>query len=252
MLELDLDLPTGALLDPPAPDAVQLAARHGVIWFTAAQPHCVVDGGRVVEMTALGADITARPVDGNALNCRHATTDNFPFLAMTARTACGFSADLGAVGPCWGLFAIFSAPDVPARTLVAAAAAGSRDYLYLSHDEGTLWLGRRNGDAVASVPAPAAGQRPILALARSDSAGLALSVDGGTPVRAPDAAAALEGDVTGFIGCRRQREGLYKTLGAGHIYDVGFLPRLDPFSDDSAQLRQALLARIKGLSANGV
>ncbi|MEL6798299.1 MAG: hypothetical protein AAFO80_00350 [Pseudomonadota bacterium] len=252
MLELDLDLPPGVLLDPPAPDLGQLAARHGAIWFTATQPHCVVDGGRVVEIAAFGADITARPVDGNTLNCRHSVAGGSPSLAMTARMACGFSADLGAVGPCLGLFVIFSAPDSPARTLVAVSAEGSRDYLYLSHDDGTLFLGRRNGNAVASVPAPAAAQRPILALARIDSAGLAVSVDGGPPVSVPDAEAVLEGDVTTFIGCRRQREGLYKTLGAGHIYDAGFLPSIDPFSDDLAPLRQALIARVKGLGADGV
>ena len=60
------------------------------------------------------------------------------------------------------------------------------------------------------------------------------------------------GAVTGFIGCRRQRAGLYKTLGAGHFYDIAFMPGLDVFSPASDTLRTAMKTRVQEIGANAV
>lgn len=252
MLIVDLDLPPGALLAPPAPDATDLAQKAGALWFTAERPDCQVSDGRVRQLQARGRDLVALPVEGNDLNCRHVVSGGGEYLSLTARTACGFSTELGDIAPCLGLFVIFSAPDGPAQTLAAVVAHGSRDYLFLNHDDGALTLGRRNADTAASVPVPAAARRPVLALARVDQTGLALSVDDGPIVEVPDPEALQDGAHTGFIGCRRQRAGLLKSLGAGHIYDVGFMPDTDPFSAGLADFKAALTARAKGHGAHGV
>ena len=250
MLTVDMDLPPGALLAPGGGDAAHMAAEMGVVWFTAQAPECRVSDGRVQAIEAVGGGAVAHPVDGNAGNCRHMTGNGSAYLSMTDRVACGFFADIGSVSDVLSFAVIFAAPNGPARTLAAVSAEGSRDYIALTQDADHLTLARRNGAEVAITGPPS--DRPALVLARIDEKGLALAMADGPPVRVEDPAALPVGSVTGFIGCRRQRAGLYKTLGAGHFYDIAFMPGLDVFSPALDTLRTTMKTRTQEIGAHAV
>ncbi|MEM9475461.1 MAG: hypothetical protein AAGA71_09215 [Pseudomonadota bacterium] len=250
MLTVDMDLPPGALLAPGGGDAAHMAAELGIVWFTAQTPECRVSDGRVKAIEAVGGGVVAQPVDGNAGNCRHMAANGSAYLSMTDRVACGFSADIGSVSDVLSFAVIFAAPNGPARTLAAVSAEGSRDYIALTQDAHDLTLARRNGAEIAITCPPS--DRPALALARIDAEGLALAMADGPPVRVDDPAALPMGRVTGFIGCRRQRAGLYKTLGAGHFYDVAFMPGLNAFSPALDTLCSAMTTRVQEIGAHAV
>ncbi|MEL6642572.1 MAG: hypothetical protein AAFQ79_01445 [Pseudomonadota bacterium] len=250
ILTLDVDLPPGALLPAVGPDAAHMAAERGVVWFSANPPGCRVADGRVEGIEAVGGGSVAEPVEENTGNCRHVVANGQAYLSLTDRSACGFSAEIGSVSGVLSFAVIFAAPKGPARTLAAVSAAGARDYIALTQDARNLTLARRNG-AEIGVRCPPLDQ-PVLVLARVDADGLWLAQGDGPPVHAADPEALPTGPVAGFIGCRRQRAGLYKTLGAGHLYDIAFMPEIDVFSPALDTLRAAMVARTEDIGAYAV
>lgn len=250
MLMLDADLPPGALLPTAGPDAAHMAAESGVVWFSANPPGCRVGDGRVEAIEAVGGGPVAEPVEQNTRNCRHVGANRSAYLSLTDRMACGFSAEIGSVSDVLSFAVIFAAPKGAARTLAAVSAAGSRDYIALTQDARDLTMARRNGAEIGFTCPPS--DQPVLILARVDADGLWLAQGDRPPVHAADPEALPTGAVTGFIGCRRHRAGLYKTLGSGHLYDIAFMPKMDVFSPSLDTLRAAMVARTENLGAHGV
>ncbi len=131
---------------------------------------------------------------------------------------------------------IYSVADDEARSLFSLNTGASNAMIFLSEAEGKLFAKDRAGAIEVSLPAPPRNSQKQMVILSFDRRQLSLWAQGeiASAVGRPeglDAAADL------FIGCRSNRTGLTKTLGASVIHDVMFWPdRALLRSDDARDL----------------
>lgn len=251
MVELDLPLPHGALCNAEAACTADLV-RTGVITW-AGQALATDAKGSVTGWPASGNGPTAIPTDPN-----------------TGHGQIGAAGDLGGLqcrdGVHCGLVAMDAAPDAghlslalrylppwlgEAKTLITLNTGGGakksagQNYLYLAEAEGILTLKDDLGLIALDLAAPAMdGPRLVIFSVTGPALSLALLGPGGklTCTRAMAASPILTGTGHLFIGCRNQRPGLTKTLGAALIADIWLWPGASLLGGNTSRDHAALLA----------
>lgn len=112
----------------------------------------------------------------------------------------------------------------PGGTILSLRPLDGSGYLFLSLEDGTARIGRKDSDLALSLPVPDGVALLTLAL---DHGGVTLCVNGGT---AQTARTPIEGPADLYIGCRDGRGGLKNKLGAFRLSDVLVWPD-DPAPD---------------------
>lgn len=236
MLHLTQSLPPQILLGS---DAVALAAAArltGGIWFRAQQDALRHDGPRITGWADMTGAVVAMTNAPNTGNSRFDEGDP-PAMVFAAGLPCGFVLDgVSTAVSAFSAAVLYSSPEGEARTLCSLSTGQSNNLIFLGETEDRL-LAKDRGDAV-SLELPLSGDRRAGRLA-------ILSFNRGElRIEAAEKTARATGRVTGldqpadfFIGCRSNRPGLFKTLGASRIHDVLFWPdRALLGSDDPADV----------------
>jgi hypothetical protein len=233
MLEIDADLPAGALLGARRATRALGGLRYGP-----------GGGARAMALQAVPDGPRAVPVEGNAEGCPVEAWRGARYLAFETGVPRGFAMEAPVEMAAASLAVFFRAPEGEARTLAALCPPGSREYLHLTVREGVAEFAWRDA-AGATVPVGDM-REPVLLMASAAGGVLTLGTDGRGPARA-EAAAFAAGPWTLYIGCRRFREGLKGTLGAARVADVVLYPDLDLFGAAAAETRAGLLAHLEAL-----
>jgi hypothetical protein len=248
MITLDDHLPPGALCDAEGALAAALA-DDGAIWW--AGSGLIADAtGAVTGWRAGAGGPVAVPTAPNNGHGQIGEAGDLTGLLCRDGVHCGLVAqdvapDAGRVTlaarylPPWG--------GAEAKTIVTLNTNGGAkkteggNYLYLSEAEGQITVKDDAGGIALHLPAPAQ-DGPRLVLVSLDSARLAVAVMGGQRHRGDAQSPILSGMGHLFVGCRNQRPGLTKTLGAALICDVWLWPGRTLLGSDRAEDRASCLA----------
>lgn len=240
MLTLAHHLPLACLIGGEGDALAAAMAASGAAWFAADPDHVLVDGDDIIGWRGRVGGAVLRP---NAPNQGGAQFSLNPmgFLLRTG-VHCGFT--LAGAAPnlaCFTAAVIFSAPEDDIRTLFALNTGASNDMIFLSQADGQIFAKDRSGAVEAALPAPA--RSPVWRMAIVSYTGRALHLwADGAQALGQGVAQGMQGAGDLFVGCRSNRAGLAKTLGAGVIRDVMFWPDrallAEGASPDSAALQR--------------
>lgn len=249
MLELDHDLPPGALCDRAA-DALHAALAdlpalwwHGDEAAFATDPKTRAIAAWRPRMGRPDAVPTA-PNTGNALI---GDAGDLTGLQCRAGVHSGLVADAAVDDAATATLALRYLPphDDAALTLLtlntggAARKSDGENYLFLSESDGILTVKDDAGLVELTLPLPAPDQ-PRMVIVSLAGDRLAATVQGGASVTAMARAPVLSGAASLFFGCRNHRPGLLKTLGGALIADVWAFPGrallLSDLPEDTATL----------------
>jgi hypothetical protein len=254
-LELDMELPDGALIDRADAEFGRALDGSGAIWLQGSEPHFVTVPGTGVlrEWIARVGDTTAHPVEPNEghgfVGCKHGQSG----LSCSMETNCGFVLDRVTTDASRFSMAVIYLPPAEgeARTLLSLNTGFDRSgsggkkggYIFLSDSDGQI-VAKDTGDNVGlEMAAPAVAGQPRLVLLTLDRGRLALMASGAGMAEIEGIPPGLNHPASLFIGCRSHRKGLKKTLGSSLIRDVVFWPRsllLAPRTSEEEAQRAAL------------
>jgi len=216
-------------------------AASGGLWFTAHPDEVLIDGDAITGWRARVGGVDLRPSAPNQGGSRFGMDPNGFILRTGAH--CGFTLQ-NAVQKLGRFTAavVFAAPDEDIRSLFALNTGASNDMIFLSESEGQIFAKDRAGGVSVQLPAPAQrSARWRLAIVSYTGRGLHLWADGAAAY-SQGVALGMEGPADMFIGCRSNRSGLAKTLGAGRIREVLFWPNRalldEPASPDLTALHR--------------
>ena len=212
-------LPRGALLRadataaPPAPPARDAAPAP--LWLD--KDHGMT-GPRALSWQARHPQgLTAEAVADNAAGTARAPSGALAFAARQ-NTGLLLARAIPDAAHCALAAILHPEPRQPGGTVLSLRPLDGSGYLFLSVEDGTARIGRKDGDLSLSLPVPEGAI--LLHLALSDGR-IALSVNGGPPQRL---SAALQGGADLYIGCRDGRGGLKNKLGAFRLSDLMVWP----------------------------
>jgi hypothetical protein len=233
-LDIDLDLPSGALIDRADDEFLAALAGSDAVWLQARDADVDTDSdGALTAWRARHGDVVARPTTPNRGHARLGDIDGHRGLQCIAETNCGFVLDRIANRASRFSMAVIYLPSetAEARTLLTVNAGFSRGkggdgggYLFLSEADGLLTVKDTAGAVALSHEVPARPGRPRLALVTLDGRRLALFCPEFGLATTEGAMPPLNSAADLFIGCRSHRRGLQKTLGGAVIRDVLFWP----------------------------
>lgn len=230
MLEIAANLPPGALVGGDAERLSEAVLRSGGARFVAREADLLRTGEAVTGWREERGATVALPAGPNSGNSRF---DPGPPGALICRegencgfTLPGFAAEVEAF-----TVAVIYRSQGEARTLASVFTGQTRNMIFLAERDGVVQVADRQATVGVALPLrPGRGAR--LALMGYDGRSLRLGLDG----QWAEAAAAIPGlahQADFFIGCRSNRAGLAKTLGASRLHEVLFWPdRCLPGSDD--------------------
>lgn len=221
---LDMDLPLGALL----PEA-HVEPGPGGILFDAAS--IAVQDDVIAGWSDQSGQYHTRPAEPNTGNAQVEVFDGRTSLHTRDGVNCGYVVEgLNLSAPVFSM-AIAFAPLGRAGTLLTLNPKDGRDYLFLTEENGSAELKFRDDDAPLAVPCEERGQVLLCASVRGGQ--LSLGVNGGLPQRrsAPSQLQAGLHDL--YIGCRSDRAGIKKTLGAALISRIWLWPDEDVFAGET-------------------
>lgn len=247
MITLDDSLPPGALCAADGPLAATLAA-DGALWWSGAG--IVTDqAGTVTGWQATLQGATALPTDPNTGNGQMGEAGDLTGLMCREGVHCGLVAqDVAPDAGCVTLAARYLPPwGAEAKTIATLNTGGGakrvegENYLYLSEAEGRITVKDNAGLIEAQLVAPTE-DAPRLVMVTLAGQKLRVALLGGPEVTATASAPVLAGMGHLFIGCRNQRPGLTKTLGAALIADIWLWPDRAILGSDRPADRATLLA----------
>ncbi|HLQ17908.1 MAG TPA: hypothetical protein VK146_02925 [Tabrizicola sp.] len=239
MLELAAKLPPGALLGSDDASLSQALLATGGVRFLAREADLVRTEGRITGWRDSVLGVEARAAAPNGGNSRF---DAGPPAGLICQEGvnCGFT--LPGFAPEVEAFsvAVVYRSQGDARTLASVFTGQTNNMIFLGEGEGRVLVKERAGGLEVALPLPKReGARLVI-----------LSFDGRTlRLEADGQEAAVTGDVPGlvhqadfFIGCRSNRPGLAKTLGASRLQEVMFWPDRALLGSGEAEDRAALAA----------
>jgi len=246
VIELDIDLPLGALLDGYAADVSTLVAACGGTWLHGDERslQLAADGETLIGWRSEDGLREAVPTKPNQGAGKRAVTETGQGLCCRAGEHCGFYLpDLDAETAVFSMAVLFHAgPEAEPRTLLTLNGDGEvrgASYLFLS-DNGDSLVAKDTGECLSlDVPrlaTPAPGLRCLIVTVCHDQ--IALQDNFGTIHQASGAPPALPSPASLFIGARSHRSGLLKTLGSSVIEDVLFLPEVSLLLPRTARDRE--------------
>lgn len=222
MLLLTQSLPPGALIGGEGRLLDKALARTSGARFTAREADVIRTGDRITGWREASGAVMAATATPNAGNSRF---DPGPPAAFRLDTGvhCGFF--LAEFAPLVDRFtaAVLYTSDGEARTLCSVSTGQSNNLIFLSESEGRLTAKDRQGTVEVVLDLPPGPARPRLAVLCYTGRALILRLDGRS-ARAEGVVPAMAHPGDFFIGCRSNRPGLTKTLGASRLHEVLFWP----------------------------
>lgn len=246
--QIDRDLPEAILADAPAAAVAALVRASGGVWLRGRPEDFPRAPDGAPEGWSAGDDRRAIPTDPAQGQVIVAEAEGQAGLVCRTGLHGGMVLTDLAPGRAITLAVVWHPHRTePARTLLClnpSAAGGA--YLFLSHGEDGFTLKDTAEQAVLTVPdARRDGAPARMLVVSAGPSGLALWQDGGAVVRAPAEMDPLPARADLFIGCRSQRRGLAKTLGASLIREVIVLPGQQALSDETGPALAALAAHFR-------
>ncbi len=237
MLELAAKLPPGALIggeDQLLGDAIM---RTGGARFIAREAAMVSSNGSITgwrEAHLAVEAVTASPNTGNSrLEAGPPATLVLQEGLNCGFTLPGFAAEVDAFS-----VAVIYRSDGEAKTLASVFTGQANNMIFLTEGDGLLLAKDRQNTAEVSLPVPR-GRGVKLALLGFDGRHLRLGL-GDLRAEVACKMPGLAHPADFFIGCRSNRAGLAKTLGASHLHEVLFWPDRCLLGSDDPEDRAAL------------
>ncbi len=222
MLTISQDIPAACLIGG---EGAALAATLGAdqaLWFCAHPDDVLIGGDSVIGWRARVGGRDLRASAGN-IGGSHFDVAQPSFVHRTG-VHCGLTLPNAAPkGTRFTAAVIFAAPDDDARTLLAVNTGAANDMIFLSEADGQIFAKDRAGGLCAALPSSRRHGGLRLAIVSYTGRALHLWADGAAAVAA-GVAVGLDAPIDLFVGCRSNRAGLSKTLGASRIRDVLFWP----------------------------
>lgn len=224
MLNILQELPQSILLGAERHALLSRIKDMGGIWFHGDPDHVLIDETGVTGWRALGdgPEIVAQPTLPNDKNSQFDIAQS----AFVFRTALHCGLTLPNAVPSIRKFTaavIFASPVEPARSLFALNTGASNDMIFLSEAEGEVFAQDRQGAIRVALPAAARSAAKQLVILSYENRKLSLWA-GGKLAQHSGRPIGLDAPADLFIGCRSNKSGLSKTLGASCIFDVMFWP----------------------------
>lgn len=220
MLTLAQTVPEACLIGGEGAALAAAVAASGGLWFAAHPDDVLVEGDAITGWRARVGGVDLRPSAPNAGGSRY-DLDSQSFM-LRSGVHCGFT--LAGAAPRATRFTaavIFAAPDDDIRSLFALNTGAANDMIFLSEAEGQIFAKDRAGGVGVYLPSPRRHGRWRMAILSYTGRELHLWADGAKAMGA-GVAVGMDGPADLFVGCRSNRAGLAKTLGAGRIRDVLF------------------------------
>lgn len=222
VLTISQDLPAACLIGGEGAALGALLGAQSALWFCAHPDDVLIDGDAVAGWRARVGGRDLRASAGNVGGSRFDL--ELPAFVLRTGVHCGLTlANAAPTGTRFTAALIFAAPDDEARTLLAVNTGAANDMIFLSEAGGQIFAKDRAGALCATLPSPRRHGGLRLVIVSYTGRALHLWADGAQVV-ATGVAAGLNAPVDLFIGCRSNRAGLSKTLGASQIRDVMFWP----------------------------
>ena len=239
MLELAAKLPPGALIDGDDRLLGEAVLRTGGARFIAREAAMVWSNGGVAGWRESHLAVEAVPATPNTGNSRFEAGPPGALVFQEGQncgfTLPGFAAEVEAF-----TVAVIYRSDGEAKTLASVFAGQANNMIFLTEGDGVLLAKDRQNTLEVSLPVPK-GRGVKLALLGFDGRILRLGL-GAARAEAGGNIPGLAHRADFFIGCRSNRGGLAKTLGASLLHEMLFWPdRCLPGSDE-ADDRAALAA----------
>lgn len=234
MLELDRDLPAGALLDSARDYFRARLAGTSAIWFEGVRAAFETDPktGSIAAWNTGDAARSATPVEPNEGNGALAEAGDLVGLNCRGGENCGLVVPNVTENAATFTMAVIYLPreDAAPRTLLTVNTGYTgndekgANYLFLS-DSGEFFSVKDTRGAVdLTVPVTSPPDRPRMAIVTLSRDTLALAENLSAPAVMRGADPGMRAAADLFIACRSHRKGLKKTLGDAIILDVIFWP----------------------------
>ena len=221
VLKIAQSVPETCLVGGEGQSLAAAVLASGGIWFAANADEVLVDGEAITGWRARVGGLDLRPSAPNSGGSAFDTQN--PSFVLQTGVHCGFTL-AGAVQKVGRFTAavIFAAPDDDIRSLFALNTGAANDMIFLSEAEGQIFAKDRAGGVGVYLPSPQRrNTRWRMAILSYTGRELHLWADGAKSV-GTGVAVGMDGPADLFVGCRSNRAGLSKTLGAGSIRDVLF------------------------------
>ena len=232
VLILSQDLPQTCLIGSEGGVLAGVVAASGGVWFCASPDDVLIEGDNIAGWRARVGGVDLRP---SAPNQGGAQFQMQP-AAFVFRTAqhCGFT--LAGATPSAARFTaavIFATPQDEARSLLALNTGAGNEMIFLSEAEGQVFAKDRAGGVAAALPSPRRHGAWRMAIVSFTGRALHLWADGAQTM-GEGLASGLDAPADLFVGCRSNRAGLAKTLGASLVRDVFFWPNRALLAEDTS------------------
>jgi hypothetical protein len=221
MLELAAKLPPGALIGGDDSLLGEAALRSGGARFVARESDVVWSNGSVIGWREARMAVEAVAAGPNTGNSRFEAGPPGGLVCQGGLN-CGFT--LPGFAPEVEAFtvALVYRSDGEAKTLASVFTGQANNMIFLTEGDGVLLAKDRQSTLEVSLPMPR-GRGVKLALLGFDGRTLRLGL-GAVRAEASGKIPGLNHPADFFIGCRSNRGGLAKTLGASLLHEVLFWP----------------------------
>ena len=253
MLRLDFDIHPAALIDRRPEYLAPMISGLDGIWITAAEPYVSFDENGLFEASSMVGGAVFQRVKPNFGNQQLAEQGSG--IVFHAGQNCGlfakFPNGLGQVVSC---ALRFTSASQNAKTLLTFNPTGQDNYVFLSQSGRELLLKdqQTTQECVVQHDAPYADIGVLLAITDER---LSLQVVDGAFIQSKYGMDIdLRQSMEVFLGCRKNRGGLQKTLGEFVLKDFILLPDLDIFADMDrpCQIRHELERYLNSGSKYGI
>jgi hypothetical protein len=239
VLTIAQSVPQACLLGGEGQSLAAAVLASGGIWFAANADEVLVDGDTIAGWRARVGGVDLRPSAPNSGGSNFDTRN--PSFVLRTGVHCGFTL-AGAVQKLGRFTAavIFAAPDDDIRSLFSLNTGAANDMIFLSEAEGQIFAKDRAGGVGVYLPSSQRrGSGWRMAILSYTGRELHLWADGAQAIGA-GVAVGMDGPADVFVGCRSNRAGLSKTLGAGRIRDMLFWDGRALLAEDSSPELAAL------------
>lgn len=245
MLYLDAHVPEALLLPDRVSDLRAHLSDIGAHWFRVRPEHLDMGGASAASVDFLRSCTSgarARPSEPHEKSRFDNYNAGVPGLQFNTDQHCGYvTANVGTSGRTWSCAVRFAAAGDDPRTLFTLNPDSVDNYVFLQQKAGqtTLKDQRSTLDLTVDEARRDSGSRLVVAGMSADR--LWMRVQDG-PVEMTPAKSGIDLALPHnlFFGCRSNKKGLQKTLGAFVLQDVIFWPDRNILEPDHAGTLQAL------------
>ncbi len=238
MLTISQNLPETCLIGGEGRALATAVSASQGLWFAAHPDEVLIDGEAIAGWRARVGSAVLRPSVPNIGGTQFSL--NPEGFVLRSGQHCGLTlAAAVAQATRFTAAVIFRAPEDDIRSLIALNTGASNEMIFLSEAEGQIFAKDRAGGVGVYLPSPRRHAGLRLAILSYTGRALHLWADG-AQAQADGVALGMTAPCDMFVGCRSNRPGLSKTLGAGLIRDVLFWPNRALLAEENAPELTAL------------